>query len=82
MNDDLVTIVNRPSPPDGGFPDWPTPGQERAADLFGRDPDLLGVCQVDPAVPCDIRQAYYTRMTGWERGLPAWAACWEIRPAC
>jgi hypothetical protein len=69
VNDDLVTIVNRPSPPDGGFPDWPTPGQERAADLFGRDPDLLGVCQADPAVPCDIRQAYYTRMTGWETRL-------------
>jgi hypothetical protein len=62
VNFDLVRIVNRPSPPGGGFPAF-SPGESAAETFLGRDPDIIGVC--DPAAPtCDVRKAYYERYTG------------------
>ena len=62
INFDLVQIVNRPSPPGGGFPAF-TPGEAAAATFLGRDTDIIGVC--DPAAPtCDVRRAYYENLAG------------------
>ncbi len=62
INFDLVRIVNRPSPPGGGFPVL-TPGETAAATFLGRDPDIIGVC--DPQAPtCDVRRAYYENLAG------------------
>lgn len=55
VNFDLVKIVNRLSPADGGFPSFTT-GEQAAASFLGRDPDIIGVC--DPSAPtCDVRAA-------------------------
>jgi hypothetical protein len=59
INFQLVQIVNRPSPPGGGFPAF-TAGQEAAAAALGRD---IGVCAKD-APTCDVRKAYYERIFG------------------
>ena len=80
VNFDLVNIVNRPSPADGGFPSF-TAGEQAAATFLGRDPDIIGVC--DPSAPtCDVRKAYYDDYAGanWGNiltrlGEPAKAAC-------
>ncbi len=62
VNFDLVNIVNRPSPADGGFPIFST--EERAAATFlGRDPDIIGV-RDPPAPTCDVRKAYYDDYAG------------------
>ncbi len=62
VNFDLVKIVNRPSPPDGGFPAF-TGGQAAAATFLGRDPDVIGVCDRQ-APTCDVRKAYYEKYVG------------------
>jgi hypothetical protein len=85
INTDLVKIVNRPSPADGGFPTF-TAGEAAAATFLGRDPDIIGVCE--PAAPtCDVRKAYYEDYTGtnWANiltrlGEPAKEACAQPHP--
>ncbi|MFZ0385388.1 MAG: hypothetical protein WAL22_06990 [Solirubrobacteraceae bacterium] len=80
VNFELLKIVNRPSPADGGFPSF-TPGEAAAASFLGRDPDIIGVC--DPSAPtCDVRKAYYQNYAGtnWANiltrlGEPAKAEC-------
>jgi hypothetical protein len=61
VNFDLVRIVNGPSAPGGGFPEF-TPAQAAAAAFLGRDVHVIGVCDPDPAVPCDVRRQYYESM--------------------
>jgi hypothetical protein len=61
VNFDLVKIVNRPPLPDGGFPPF-TPGQAHAAEMLGRDPDVIGVCA--SSGPCDVRRAYWEKYVG------------------
>jgi hypothetical protein len=77
INADLVTIVNRPSPPGGGFPafagrscspDRPSEmdcGEAKAADVLGRDRDVIGVCPDQADQPRCIRRAYWENPTFW-----------------
>jgi hypothetical protein len=64
VNVDLVKTVNRPSPANGGFPEWKTSGEAKAADFLGRS-NVIGVCASDPQTPCDVRRAYYESNVGW-----------------
>jgi hypothetical protein len=60
INFALVRIVNRASQPGGGFPAF-SPKEAAWAESLGRD---VGICTSNVNVPCDVRKAYYQRMTG------------------
>ena len=60
INFDLVNIVNRPTAPNGGFPVW-TEAEAAAADFYGRN--VMKLC-LSNAPSCDVRKAYYERISG------------------
>ncbi len=62
VNFALVRIVNRPSPPGGGFKQF-TSGEQAAENFLGSDPNVIGVCP-HTALTCDVRKAYYENYVG------------------
>ena len=59
LNAELVALANRPSPPDGGFPQY-ADGQAEAFEFLARDERAMGLCFNLPR-PCDVRKMYYDR---------------------
>ncbi|MET0684175.1 MAG: hypothetical protein ABW060_02615 [Solirubrobacteraceae bacterium] len=66
VNADLVRILNRPTAPNNGYPEWETPGEAAAADFLGRADQAIGVCPEDESAPCDVRRHYYETDLIWE----------------
>ena len=60
INFDLVNVVNRQTARNGGFPVW-TEAESAAADFFGRN--VMKLC-LSNAPTCDVRKAYYERISG------------------
>jgi hypothetical protein len=81
INFELVSILNRPTPPGGGFPTY-TEGKASAMEYLGRV--VMKICATDQPT-CDVREAYHSNMAAaWDTKLTILSlpsACPETAPA-